>query len=161
MKYLIDVNGNYYEADKNITGSNEVARRPSIDHHYFDGLWVYVAPPIGPIKDKARADIITKRNAAITGGFTYLGKTIDSDRDSVMAITGAAVAALAAKSAGLPYSVEWTCADDSTLTLDADGVLGMSVALAMFADAQHTKARPLKDAIKAAKDSDEIGKVTW
>ena len=118
-------------------------------------------PKLPEVKANARADIITKRNAAITGGFVYLGKLIDSDRDSVMAITGAAVAALAAKAASLPYAVIWTCADDSLLPLDADGVLGMAVTLAMFADSQHAKARPLKDAIKTAKDSDEIKQVKW
>lgn len=127
----------------------------------FGPIAAYPATPLPTIQAQARAGIIAARNAAITGGFTYRGKTIDSDRDSVMSITGASVAALAAKASGLPYSVDWTCADDSTLTLDADGVLGMSVTLAMFADAQHTKARPLKEAIKAAKDAVEIGKVTW
>lgn len=110
---------------------------------------------------RARAELIANRDAAITGGFTYLGKLIDSDRDSVMAITGAGVAALAAKASNLPYSVTWTCADDSTIVLNADGVLGMVVALAMFADAQHAKARPLKDAIKEAKNADDLKKVKW
>ena len=113
------------------------------------------------VQAEARAKLIAARDGEITGGFTYLGKTIDSDRDSVMSITGAGVAALAAKSAGLPYSVTWTCADDSTIVLDADGVLGMVVTLALFADAQHAKARPLKDAIKSAKTSEDIGKVVW
>ena len=161
MKYLIDANGNYYEADKNITGATEVQRRPSQNHAWQNGAWVYVEPPIGPIKAEKLAKIKADRNAAITGGFTYLNKPIDSDRDSVMAITGAAVAALAAKAAGLPYSVTWTCADDSTLTLDADGVLGMSITLAQFADAQHTKGRPLKDAIKNATAVDAVEAVAW
>lgn len=108
-----------------------------------------------------RAEVVSSRNATITGGFTYLGKQIDSDRDSVMAITGAATAALAAKATSLPYSVVWTCADDSTLTLDADGVLGMVVTLAMFADAQHAKARPLKEAIAVEKDPEKIKQMKW
>ena len=118
-------------------------------------------PPLDEVKAEKLAKIKADRNAAITGGFTYLNKPIDSDRDSVMAITGAAVAALAAKAAGIPYSVTWTCADDSTLTLDADGVLGMSITLAQFADAQHTKGRPLKDAIKNATAVDAVEAVAW
>lgn len=117
--------------------------------------------PLAEVKAAMRAELIAQRNASITSGFAYLGKTIDSDRDSVMSITGAAVAALAAKAAGLPYSVDWTCADDSVLTLDADGVLGMAVTLAMFADAQHAKARPLKEAIKNAADVSTIEAVKW
>jgi hypothetical protein len=117
--------------------------------------------PFSDITHEKRSEIIKARNATITGGFTYLNKTIDSDRDSVMSITGAGVAALAAKASGLPYSVTWTCADDSTIVLDADGVLGMVVSLAMFADAQHAKARPLKDAIRDAKTPEDIGRVVW
>lgn len=117
--------------------------------------------PLPDVQDESRARLIASRNAEITGGFTYLGKAIDSDRDSVMSITGAGVAALVAKAAGLPYSVTWTCADDSTILLDADGVLGMVVTLAMFADAQHAKARPLKDAIKNAKSPEEVARVKW
>ncbi|MHB1098649.1 MAG: DUF4376 domain-containing protein [Burkholderiales bacterium] len=120
-----------------------------------------LTPPLPDAQARARANLIVARNAEITSGFPYLGKTIDSDRDSVMSITGAGVAALAAKAAGLPYSVTWTCADDSTIVLDADGVLGMVVSLAMFADAQHAKARPLKDAIKEAKTADDLKKVKW
>lgn len=112
-------------------------------------------------KTSERAEVISGRNATITGGFLYMGKTIDSDRDSVAAITGAGVAALAAKASSIPYSVTWTCADDSTLSLDADGVLGMVVTLALFADAQHTKARPLKDAIKNATTVADVKKVKW
>lgn len=117
--------------------------------------------PLAAIKSAKRAEIIAERNAAITGGFLYQGKMIDSDRDSVMAITGAAVAALAAKSANIPYAVVWTCADDSTLSLDADGVLGMSVTLAMFADAQHTKARPLKEAIAVETNPAQVEAINW
>lgn len=123
---------------------------------------IKIAPkPLDEVKAAKRAEIVKTRNATITGGFVYMGKPIDSDRDSVMAITGAAVAALASKSAGLPYSVTWTCADDTTITLDADGVLGMSVTLAQFADAQHTKGRPLKDAISAAVTAAAVNAVTW
>lgn len=113
------------------------------------------------VKAFARTQLIADRNAAILGGFPYMGKQIDSDRDSVMAITGAAVAALAAKAANLPYSVIWTCADDSTIPLDADGVLGMAVALAMFADSQHAKARPLKESIAKETDPEKVKKVKW
>lgn len=113
-------------------------------------------PSLEQVRAEKRAEIIAARNAVITGGFSYLGKRIDSDRDSVMSITGAGVAALAAKASGLPYSVTWTCADDSTIILDADGVLGMVIALAMFADTEHTKARPLKEAVKNAVTMEEL-----
>ena len=52
---------------------------------------IKIAPkPLNEAKAAKRAEIIAVRNAAITGGFVYMVKPIDSDRDSVMAITGAA-----------------------------------------------------------------------
>lgn len=48
MNGYIDKNGNYYEADKNITGAVEVPLCPSADHVWHDGAWVYVAPPPPP-----------------------------------------------------------------------------------------------------------------
>lgn len=48
MNGYIDKNGNYYEADKNITGAIEVPLRPSVDHVWQGGAWVYVAPPPPP-----------------------------------------------------------------------------------------------------------------
>lgn len=126
-----------------------------------EGNTPVTAETLPEIKARVRNEIVRQRDNAITGGFSFMGKLIDSDRDSVMAITGAAVAALAAKAAALPYSVTWTCADDSTLTIDADGVLGLAVSMAMFADAQHNKARPLKDAIKNAVDADTVKQVKW
>lgn len=161
-KYYCDAAGNYiggFDKAAPPAGAVEVPFAPPSAAHVWKGGKFEL--PLTDVKKKTRANIIAARDAEITGGFPYLGKTIDSDRDSVMSITGAGVAALAAKSAGIPYSVTWTCADDSTIVLDADGVLGMVVALAMFADAQHAKARPLKDAIKNAKTPEDINKVKW
>lgn len=174
MHYASSTNGFYSEAIHGDKIPNDAVEITSDKHAALmfaqssgkrieadaNGYPIAVDPP--PLtRAAARAKLIAARDAEITGGFTYLDKPIDSDRDSIMSITGAGVAALAAKSAGLPYSVTWTCADDSTIVLDADGVLGMVVALAMFADAQHAKARPLKDAIKNAKTPDDLGKVVW
>ena len=145
-------------SDVEVHGREIFARAVAGD---FGAIAAAPMPTLAEVQAKARKEVITARDTTITSGFPYLGKTIDSDRDSVMSITGAGVAALAAKAAGLPYSVTWTCADDSTIVLDADGVLGMVVTLAMFADAQHAKARPLKDAIKNAKTPEDIGKVVW
>ena len=161
MKHYKDSSNNIYayEAD----GSQDAFILPGLTQLSAAELDLLRNPPksLAAIQAEARAKLIAARDTTITGGFTYLGKTIDSDRDSVMSTTGAGVAALAAKASGLPYSVTWTCADDSTIVLDADGVLGMVVALAMFADAQHTKRRPLKDAIKNATTVEQVVAVTW
>uniref|UniRef100_UPI000A946295 DUF4376 domain-containing protein n=1 Tax=Gulbenkiania mobilis TaxID=397457 RepID=UPI000A946295 len=58
-----------------------------------------------------------------------------------------------------PFSLEWTCADNSTLTLDAAGVIGMPVALAQHAAALHAHARTLKAAAEAAVDQADLAAV--
>ena len=118
-------------------------------------------PKLPEVKATKRAEIVKDRNDAILGGFPYLGKTIDSDRDSVMAITAAAMAAMAAKSLGLPFNDVWTCADDSTLAVDADKMIGMLIALAQHGSVQHAKARPLKDEVAAETDPEKIKKIKW
>ncbi|EEG08943.1 DUF4376 domain-containing protein [Pseudogulbenkiania ferrooxidans] len=96
--------------------------------------------------------INAERNRLEAAGFPYLGKVLDSTPRSVQRITAAALAAQAALAAGQTFTLDWTCADNSTLTLDAVGVIGMPVALAQHAAALHTHARTLKAEAEAAVD---------
>jgi hypothetical protein len=91
------------------------------------------------------AEIKAERDRRETAGFAYLGRTIDSDPRSVQRITIAAQAAQAAIAAGVPFDVAWTCADDSTLALDARAMADMPAALAAHADALHRIARALRE----------------
>lgn len=98
----------------------------------------------------AAASINTERDRREELGFPYRGKWLDSTPRSVQRITAAALAAQAVLATGQPYSVDWTCADNSTLILDAAGVIGIPVALAQHAAALHDHARSLKAAVYAA-----------
>lgn len=114
----------------------------------------YVEPAdVGPLKAAARATINAERNAREQGGFPYAGRIIDSDMASCIRIAGAASAAQAALAQQQPFSVDWTCADNSVLSLDAAGVIGMLAALAVHSDAMHQHARILKAQIDAAQDA--------
>ena len=62
------------------------------------------------------------------------------------------MAAQAALATGQAFSLDWTCADNSLLQLDAAGVIGMPLALAAFADELHQHARMLKQKVAAAVD---------
>ena len=55
MKGFIHPNGSYYEAANNLTGAAEVPKRPSVDHLWLAGAWVYVAPT--PSNEKIIANL--------------------------------------------------------------------------------------------------------
>lgn len=82
--------------------------------------------------------------------FPYLGKQVDSDPVSVQRITVASSTAQMALAAGVPFQLDWACADNSLLTLDAMGVLGMMQSLGLHGVHLHYYARALKDAVNAA-----------
>lgn len=88
--------------------------------------------------------------------FPYLGHPIDSDPVSVQRITVAATTAQLALSAGVPFELDWACADNSLITLDAMGVLGMMQALGTYGLALHMHARTLKSAADASADPENI-----
>lgn len=82
--------------------------------------------------------------------FPYLGHLIDSDPISVQRITVAASTAQMALASGVPFELEWACADNSMLPLDATTTLGMVQALSIWGVTLHMHSRAVKNAIRAA-----------
>lgn len=114
---------------------------------------ITVADRLAQAKSAARSAVNAARDQREQGGFTYAEKIIDSDMASCIRIAGAASAAQAALGQQQPFGVDWTCADNSVLSLDALGVIGMLAALATHSDAMHQHARALKAQIEAAEDA--------
>jgi hypothetical protein len=112
-------------------------------------------------QDGRWAAIRAERDRREAAGFPYLRKLIDSDSLSVQRITTATQSAQAAIAIGAEFSVDWTCADNSVLTLNAEQMLGMPVALADHANALHVTARVLRAEIEAAETPDEVEAITW
>jgi hypothetical protein len=111
-----------------------------------------------------RAQIIEQINAERDrreqSTFPFAGKLIDSDPVSVQRITVASSTAQMALAAGVPFSLDWSCADNSLLTLDAMGVLGMMQALGTHGLALHMYGRGLKAAVEASEDPESIDILT-
>lgn len=120
-------------------------------------------PTLEQVKASQRAAIEAARDVAELDGFTYLDKPIDTDRDSVLRILTAAAAAQSAIAAGqgASFSLDWTCADDSTLTMTAEEVAAMPLALAQQKNALHQAARTKKAAIAEAATRSAVRAVTW
>jgi len=91
-----------------------------------------------------------KRDLLEAGGFPYRGHPMDSDQRAVQRINTAVQAAQAAQGMGAPFAIGWTCMDGHVLDLDATGMMGMPVALAMYANGLHQTARAFKARIGAA-----------
>lgn len=122
------------------------------------------APPVRTleeVKRDCRAQINAERDTREQSGFPCLDKIIDSDAKSVSRISVMVQAAQAALSAGQPFSVDWTCQDNSILTMDAAQVMAMPVALAQYGQQLHAHAKSRKDAIDAATTIEEAEAVQW
>lgn len=105
---------------------------------------------LGAAKLATRAQINAERNRREQGGFVYAGKTIDSDPVSCQRISVAGATAQLAIANSVPdYLVPWTCSDNSTLSLDAVGVLGLVQALGVHGLHVHAAAKAHKYAVDA------------
>ena len=139
-----------------------IGKRPSLNHTWSwdEHAWLDLR-----VLEELRAakweEIKAARDAAEAGGFAYLGRWIDSDARSVQRIAGAVQAAQKAVKLGQPFAIEWTCADNSVLQLDADGMTAMPAALAMHANALHEQARALRAVIGDAQTPAEVAAIAW
>ena len=112
-------------------------------------------------KNTAKNRINTERDRRETIGFPYMSKTLQSDERSVQRITVAVQAAQAALSAPAAFSLTWTCADNTELTVDGAQMVGMAVALATNAATIHGTAKALKTQIAAATTQAAVEAIVW
>ena len=98
--------------------------------------------------DRAKA----ARDAAEFGGCETPSGRADTGRDSIMRLNGAVSAAQLALAAGQAFSVDWTMADNSVVTLDAPGAIALGLAAMAHTVACHERGRELRAAIAGAAD---------
>jgi hypothetical protein len=141
-----------------------------------DGTGPYIAawnrPEPQPTPEEIEAAILPAKRAQVIeqinaerdrreqSTFPYLGKQVDSDPVSVQRITVASSTAQMALAASVPFEVNWACADNSLLTLDAMGVLGMMQALGSHGLALHMYGRGLKAQAEASEEPESIDILT-
>lgn len=129
----------------------------------IDGAWTQqwevrdlTAPELAVMREQLHRDRRARRTQAETGGFTFGARRIDSDRDSVLRLTQAALVASQALAADQPFAVEWVCADDSVLPLDAAGMLAMQAAITAHGLACHNRSQALRTLIDGATDGQSL-----
>lgn len=119
-------------------------------------FWLEIPFDLENYKLQKKSEINNIRNMKETSGFTYLDKVFDSDDKSVLRIYGANDLAIKCKENNTPFTIDWTCQDNSQITLNADEMMGVSVALAQFSNKLHQKASNIKEAISNASSKEEI-----
>lgn len=100
------------------------------------------------------------RDAKEAEPFEFNGWLFDSDK---VKVTGAAFAAFMAHTAGQPYSINFTLADNSVVVLNAQQMMGAGVALLSRIDAVHQIGRTLRDLIYAPETDtfEKIAAISW
>lgn len=111
--------------------------------------------------DDAKAMVWTEAKAARdqheNGGVTIAGVgTFQSDAISREYINGAVLMAQIAIAQSQPYSINWTLADNSVVTLDAAAMIGVGVAAGQHVAACHAVAQGLRAAIETADNVDAL-----
>lgn len=130
----------------------------------INGEYIIVAPvepTLDELKQAKRDEINKARDEAEQGGFEYLSKVFDSDPVSCQRIALASQTALISKQASQEFSVEWTCQDNSKITLSADETIGLSVALTKWSNECHIRASKLKVMIEEAETKEEVDAINW
>lgn len=113
------------------------------------------------LKVKRWTDFKAARDAAATDGFMFAEKLFQSDPVSRDNIAGAALAASFAKAANAPYVVEWTCADNSLIELDADQIIAMFLAGAAHVKAAYAHGVELRRMLEGAETAEEVQALVW
>jgi len=123
-------------------------------------------PPVPPetleeSKVTQKSLINSARDTEESNGFEYLGKILDSDERSALRITMASLTAQLSIDIGQPFSIDWTCKDNSILTLDGQQTLELPKALAIHGLTLHGKAKYLKSLIDSATTREEVKAIQW
>lgn len=141
---------------------HNLPEQPSPTHVFDYSLKQWVDPrTLDERKAQAWERIKAARELEEFGVFTWGGGTFDCDQISQQRIQGAAQLASLAMAAGQPFSIDWTMADNSTMTLGASDMIGVGMAMGAHINACHTKSRLLRNQINAAASAEEIEAITW
>lgn len=117
--------------------------------------------PLEQVKAKKRAELNAEKRRRQLAGFEFNGGVFDSHRDAIENITQAAMAARYAIENGIDYTETWTLQDNTTMTLTAEEVLQMQVALTNHGRAMHLQCNQLKDTVDACQSGAEVKAVEW
>jgi hypothetical protein len=120
-----------------------------------------LVPDLAAARAKQRTIINAARDAAQDGGAMTPFGPMDSNERSRQLLNGAVSAAQIALANAEPFTVTWTLADDSAVTLTAADTITAGLAVAAHVASIHERARVLKARIAAATSFAAIAAITW
>lgn len=122
-----------------------------------------VAPfmPMPEARVEAWSRIKAARESVEFGPFVLGVHTFDGDSESQRRIQGAAQLATLAQATGQPFSIDWTLADNTQVTLTAAEMIGVGVALGHHVNEAHGIARTLRAQIDAATTPEQLEAIQW
>ena len=112
-------------------------------------------------KAKTWERIKVARAAAESAGFIFNGMRYDSDPLSLQRISSAVTLAMLAQSAGQPFAIDWTVADNTVVPLDAAGMIGVGLTCGQYVASVFDRARVLREQIDAATTADQLDALQW
>lgn len=124
--------------------------------HYVTKQWVDPRP-LSKLKTDQWELIKKARNDAEFGGFLWDGSWFDSDAISQQRIQGMVQIA----NLDPAMTMNWTLADNSVRTLNSEQGISLGLALAAHVNAQHVKARILREEIDSATSAEQVAAVVW
>ncbi len=133
----------------------------STEGPFAGGSLLEAVTPLGIAQTIRQAQLKAERDRREVSGFAYLGKFFDSDQKAYNRMIGATASAQAAIAGALSFSIVWTLADNTTLEMDAEDVMGMLPALASMANGLNVTYNSLKALIAAAETVEQVNSVQW
>ena len=138
--------------------------------HFENGEWVanpappppepYVVP-LSFLKEIKWNEIKAKRDSEERSPLPYMNKLLDFDSISSERLAWAIDAARSAVGAGMAFTVNWTCYDNSILVMTEAEILQIPLVVAQRSDTLHAKARDLKLQIDLATTEEELKLISW
>lgn len=128
-------------------------------------VWNHAAqdyqPDLPAARVRQRALINAARDAAQDGGADTPSGRFDSAPRSREFLNGAALAATLAGMNSQPFTINWTLANNSVVTLDGPQIIAAGLAVAAWVDSVHQRAVVLKARIDAAETAAAISAIVW
>ena len=127
----------------------------------FDAATGVYLPDLPAARVRQRALINAARDAAQDGGCDTPSGRFDSAPRSREFLNGAALAATLAGMNSQPFTINWTLANNSVVTLDGPQIIAAGLAVAAWVDSVHQRAVVLKSRIDAAETTAAISAIVW
>lgn len=115
--------------------------------------------PLEPAKERRRAAVTAIKDTKQASLAATSFGIVQNDAKSKTLMNGAVSMALVAKTSGQPFSITWTMADNSEVTLSADQMIQMGVETGSYVDAVQQYSNSLKAQINAASSIAEISAI--